>query len=87
MDGQDVYPILFQYARLYPFMRSLIDLSDYSTMANSGITRKIQGALSLPLTDAAYMPVTRDLSVGKTNLILTWIRNGMPEGTKPSAAS
>ncbi len=84
---QDVYPILFQYARLYPFMRSLIDLSDYSTMANSGIARKIQGALSLPLTDAAYMPVTRDLSVGKTNLILTWIRNGMPEGTKPSAAS
>ncbi len=84
---QDVYPILFQYARLYPFMRSLIDLSDYSTMANPDIARKIQGALSLPLTDAAYMPVTRDLSVGKTNLILTWIRNGMPEGTKPSAAS
>jgi len=83
---QDIYPILFQYARLYPFMRSLIDLSDYATMANSGIARKIQGALSLPLTDAAYMPVTRDLSVGKTNLILTWIRNGMPEGTKPSAS-
>jgi len=84
---QDIYPIFYQYARLYPFMRGLIDLSDYSTMATSSIAAKIQGALSLPRTDAAYMPVTRDLSVGKTNLILTWIKNGMPEGTKPSSAS
>ncbi len=84
---QDIYPIFYQYARLYPFMRSLIDLSNFSTMASSGTAAKIQKALSLPRTDAAYMPVTRDLSVGKTNLILTWIKNGMPQGTKPSSAS
>jgi len=83
---QDVQPILFQYARLYPFMRSLIDLSDYSAMTNSAfnIPAKIQGALSLPRTHPAYMPVTRDLSVAKTNLILSWIKNGMPEGTAPT---
>lgn len=83
---QDIQPILFQYARLYPFMRSLIDLSDYSTMTNQafGIPSKIEGAISLPHTHPAYMPVTRDLSVAKTNLILTWIKNGMPEGTAPA---
>ena len=80
---QDVYPIFNQFARLYPFMRSLIDLSDYKTMTSAGIAQKIAGAISLPRADAAYMPVTRDLSVAKTNMILTWIKNGMPEGTKP----
>jgi hypothetical protein len=86
---QDIQPILFQYARLYPFMRSLIDLSDYSTMTNQGfgIPAKIQGAISLPRTHPAYMPVTRDLSVAKTNMILTWIKNGMPEGTAPAKKS
>jgi len=86
---QDIQPILLQYARLYPFMRSLIDLSDYSTLSNGqfGIPEKIQGAISLPRTHPAYMPVTRDLSVAKTNMILTWIKNGMPEGTAPPLGS
>jgi hypothetical protein len=83
---QNIQPILFQYARLYPFMRSLIDLSDYAALTNSAfsIPTKIQAAISLPRTHPAYMPVTRDLSVGKTKMILTWIKNGMPEGTAPT---
>jgi hypothetical protein len=82
----DVQPVLQQYARLYPFMRSLIDLGSYKTLTNSalGIPQKLQSALTLPMTHPAFMPVTRDLSLRNRQMILTWIANGMPEGTPPS---
>jgi len=66
---------------LYPAMKSLIDLSDYATVTNPqfGVPSKIQSALSLPLSHPAFMPVTRDLSLGKRNLILLWFKNGMPQ--------
>jgi hypothetical protein len=82
----DVQPVLLQYARLYPFMRSLIDLGSYQTLTNTslGIPQKLQSAMTLPMTHPAFMPVTRDLSLRNRQLILTWIANGMPEGTPPS---
>jgi hypothetical protein len=77
----DIQPILAQYMRLYPAMKSLIDLSDYATVTNPqfGVPTKIQGALSLPMSHPAFMPVTRDLSLGKRNLLLLWFKNGMPQ--------
>jgi len=77
----DVQPIFFQYMRLYPAMKSLIDLSDYATISNSqfGIPAKIQSVLGLPMSHPAFMPVTRDLSLGRRNLILLWFKNGMPQ--------
>jgi hypothetical protein len=84
---QHVYPIFFQYARLYPAMRSLIDLSNYQTVANKGfnIPAKIQSVLGLPMSHPAFMPVTRDLSLGRRNLILKWFASGMPEGNRPAS--
>jgi hypothetical protein len=75
----DVQPLFVQYMRLYPAMKSLIDLSDYRTVTNPqfGVPARIQSALSLPLSHPAFMPVTRDLSHGKRNLILLWFKNGM----------
>jgi hypothetical protein len=77
----DVQPLFLQYMRLYPAMKSLIDLSDYRTITNTqfGVPARIQSALSLPLSHPAFMPVTRDLSLGKRNLILLWFKNGMPQ--------
>jgi hypothetical protein len=82
---QDVYPIFLQYARLYPAMRDLIDLSNYTAVTNTdfNIPAKIQMVFSLPMSHPGYMPVTRDLSVLKREMILSWLGNGMPEGTPP----
>lgn len=82
---QDVHPIFLQYARLYPAMRDLIDLSNYKAVTNTGfdIPAKIQMVFNLPMSHPGYMPVTRDLSTLNKEMILRWFANGMPEGTPP----
>ncbi|MEA2239000.1 MAG: hypothetical protein QOC81_3724 [Thermoanaerobaculia bacterium] len=81
----DVYPVFLQYARLYPFMRSLIDLSNYASVTNTefGWAAAIQAMLQLPMDDPAFMPVTRDLSLVRRQMILTWYMNGSPLGLPP----
>ena len=79
----DVEPIFRQYARLYPQMRDLIDLSDFATVQKH--LRRIADTFRLPVTDPRYMPVTRDLSDARKRRILEWIHNGAPEGVKPPA--
>jgi hypothetical protein len=83
----DVGPVLTQYARLYPFMRGLIDLSSYSAVTSSqfGWDKASQAMISLPASDPAYMPVTRDLSYRNTQMILKWYQAGAPAGTTGNA--
>lgn len=83
---QDIYPMFLQYARLYPAMRSLIDLSDYDSVTNTDfdIPNKIKTVMTLPMVHPGYMPVTRDMSPLKLDMIMRWFANGMPEGTKPA---
>lgn len=81
-----ILPILQQYANLYPAMRNVIDLSSYDDVVTSGNLLKF--ALSLPLDDPNHMPVTRDLSPAKRDLILQWLatkgNGGLPSlGTPP----
>jgi hypothetical protein len=79
----DVYPILLQYADLYPVMKPILDLSDYHSVVRA--KRGLQQALSLSPSDPNYMPVTRDLSPAKRQTILKWIAPATPaEGTKPA---
>lgn len=78
----DVEPIFRQYARLYPQMRDLIDLSDFATVQRH--LRRIADSFRLPVTDPRYMPVTRDLSDARKRRILEWIHNGAPEGVRPA---
>ena len=56
----DVGPIFLQYANLYPVMKPIVDLSSFSDVVAKG--PMIRSVLSLLVTDAGYMPVTRDLS-------------------------
>ena len=74
----DVLPVLKQYAVLYPAMTQRIDLSDYQAVFNN--SAEILDVISLPILDAAHMPVTRDLSAAHRTLIQTWIKNGLPRG-------
>ncbi|WP_148597978.1 DUF4198 domain-containing protein [Aquisphaera giovannonii] len=77
-----VQPILSQYARLYPFMMQFVDLGDYgSVVANRS---RIEQVMKLDPEHPGYMPVTRDLSRAKRDMILGWFAAGAPEGTPPS---
>ncbi len=90
---EDVQPILAQYARLYPGMRSILDISDLETLQQpffkTGRTGAalVRDALALEVDHADHMPVTRDLSEAKRQAIIAWIDNGCaPLGTPPLAA-
>jgi hypothetical protein len=78
---QDVFPILRQYARLYPAMDKIIQLDVYEAIV-ANIMRIVE-RLNLPEDDPGYMPITRELSASKKAIILTWAKNGTPEGTRP----
>ena len=71
----EVGPILTQYANLYPIMsRQLIDLADpVAVLANRHLLRL---AFSADMADPNHMPVTRDLSEPKRQLILRWLEDG-----------
>jgi hypothetical protein len=73
----DVGPILSMYTRLCPYMKGIMDLSDYSTVKQNFAS--IQRVLNLQKEDPHYMPVMRDLSADKLAIINKWILNGMPE--------
>jgi hypothetical protein len=68
----DISAVFGAYARLYPGMKSRLDISDQATVA--GFIDDILGHMSAPIEDPAYMPVTRDLQPGKVNMIVGWLK-------------
>ena len=88
-DGTDgVQAILRQYANLYPMMRPIVALDAYtSVVENKGPMKRV---FSVPESDPSYMPVTRDLSTAKRQMILDWLNkeeplvlNNPPLGRRP----
>jgi hypothetical protein len=74
-----VAPFLMQYAKLYPFMDSLFPpggLGDPATYQQN--IQAFEAVLSYPVTDPRYMPVTRDMSRDKRNVLLAWLAAGAP---------
>ncbi len=72
----DVQPIFAQYARLYRFMTDLLNLSDPAIVR--GNLDRIKRVLTYHETDPRHMPVTRDLSKKKRQMIIRWINAGAP---------
>jgi hypothetical protein len=69
---QDVEPILGEYAQVYPVMKAFVDLADYdSVVANKDALEQV---FNLPQDDPHYMPVTRDLSPAKRQMIMAWLQ-------------
>ena len=68
-----VQPIFFQYARLYPVMARVLDLTSYESCLEKLLSLQI--VFSLDVTDPNYMPVVRDLSTAKRTAIKTWLQN------------
>ena len=67
----DVGPIFEQYADLYPVMRPIVNLSNYSSVM--GRLPALRNVFDTPVGDPNYMPVTRDLSSAKRTMIRRWL--------------
>ena len=69
---KDVAPIFTQYGNLYPIMsKQLVNLSNpHDVRRHAKILRL---AFAQPMASANYMPVTRDLSRGKCEMILKFL--------------
>jgi hypothetical protein len=72
----DIGAIFGAYARLYPGMKARLDISDQQTVA--GFAPVIHAMMSKEITDPAYMPVTRDMSPSKMNMIVSWLASLTP---------
>ncbi|MGH1347697.1 MAG: hypothetical protein ACRBN8_39445 [Nannocystales bacterium] len=70
----DAKRILEPYAKLFPYMRHLVDLGEFATTHRA--REQILRVLSYPESDPRYMPVTRDLSASKRALLIAWLENG-----------
>jgi jacalin-like lectin domain-containing protein len=69
--------ILRQYGMLYPIM-GRFQLWTYEGVVEN--REKIQRVLSMDISQPLHMPVSRDLSTIRCNLILNWFSAGMPYG-------
>lgn len=72
----NIQPILQQYAKLYPFMDSIFQLDDPVVIQQNIAAFRM--VLNIPVSDPRYMPVTRDMSRDKRQLILEWLNLGAP---------
>ena len=74
---QHVYPIFERYANLFPVMtENFLDLGNYEEVVSS--KQLIAMSMRLPESHPSYMPVTRDLSQAKKNMILEWLGQEHP---------
>jgi hypothetical protein len=87
----DIQPWMYGYARLYPGMRDILDISDYGTLTSpvrgTGKTgaQLVHQVFGLPRTDPNHMPVTRDLSGPRRAAFAAWVKGGCREGTQPAS--
>src|SRR5262249_18834950 len=68
--GPDVLPILGPYYDLYPFMAQMINLADPTAVLQNG--PDILFRLQVSQDDPRHMPVTRDLSANKAQIVVSW---------------
>lgn len=79
----DIGAVFGAYARMYPGMKARLDISDQQTVA--GFAPVVLSHMSKPFSDPAYMPVTRDLSPSKMNMIVSWLQNLVQKSATPNA--
>jgi mannose-6-phosphate isomerase-like protein (cupin superfamily) len=82
-EGQ-VQPIFDEYMRIYPGMKQIMDLTDLSVVEAN--LEALLNVLSLPFEAPHRMPVTRDLSPQKIEVIKTWLKNEIAHKTNGETA-
>ncbi|WP_186382832.1 ferritin-like domain-containing protein [Amycolatopsis rhizosphaerae] len=69
--ARDVQPIFQRYANLYPAMGDVFDLGNYHQVVAHALY--IKKALLAPVESPNHMPVTRDLSPRKRDMLVKWL--------------
>lgn len=78
----DVYPILAQYAYLYPAMQQIFRLDNYKDVVEHAT--RIIARLDLPDGSPGQMPITRELSANQKAILVKWAQNPKhPRGVPP----
>ena len=72
-------PIFKKYAILYPVMKTILNLSNFSDVTQPKNIRLLRFALTLDFNHPSYMPATRDLSPTKQNAIVEWLDDPLYE--------
>ncbi len=71
----DVQPILEYYTRVYPYMKTAVDISDYATIMQFDPFQIRYIIQYVPEVDPHFMPVSRDLSPPKRDMLIAWLNN------------
>jgi hypothetical protein len=75
---QHVQPIMVDYAQLYPVMsKHLFDIADRTAFVRH--RAQLLLAFSRTMDDSNYMPVTRDMSDAKRQIIVNWLNSAAGE--------
>lgn len=83
--NEDVYPIFNKYANLYPVMTfNYVDLGNYYEVTKHLF--HINMTMRRPISHPNHMPVTRDLSKDKRDMILKWLDRPCPGDAKQDFA-
>ncbi len=72
---EHIQPIFQQYANLYPVMKPIVDLSNFGSVVSKLFILKNVFSKDVEMTNPNYMPVTRDLSEAKREMIRRWLDN------------
>jgi hypothetical protein len=73
--------VLTQYGNLYPWMTKFGPRLDLALYEQAAAQREdIVDVLSRPVTDARYMPVSRDMSGSRRAALLAWLTDVGPDG-------
>ena len=70
---EHVEPVLSLYARLYPQMKTVVDLGRYEDVVKPQIIHLLNYTLLLDFDHPNHMPVSRDLSAIKRAMIVEWL--------------
>ena len=71
-NWNDVQPVLTQFGNLYPIMsQKLFDIADPAEVKRN--VHLLRLAFGLDISDPNYMPVTRDLSEPKLQMVRAWL--------------
>eukprot|EP00731_Ephydatia_muelleri_P002393 Em0001g2393a len=68
-----VRPIFSQYAHLYPVMRGILDLANYTQVVLPRNMHVLNYSMSLDFNHPSHMPVTRDIGTKMRSMILKWL--------------
>ncbi len=85
--SEDIGPILAGYARLYPGMKEVLDISNLEVVM--AYADALRGHFRMSDQKAGYMPVVHDMSPGTVDMIVSWLDQFAPakaddgQGGKP----